>query len=165
MDKKNRIPLDVEARAARGVENFMKGYNFSQAVVEAFADVYDLDGRFLSMASSFGGGMGRLRMTCGACSGMFMLAGLETGSPVAKDLEARSANYATVQQLGKEFQEVNGSMLCSELLGLRAGTIQPPKPAERNAEYYRTRPCPKMVESACRIYATYYNSLIDKGEE
>lgn len=162
MEKKR---LDVEARAMRGRENFMKGYNCSQAVVEAFSDVYDLDGRFLSLASSFGGGMARMRMTCGACSGMFMLAGLQTGSPVAKDIVSRTANYAAVQRLGKAFKEENGSMMCCELLGLRTGAIQPPQPAVRDAEYYRSRPCPKLIESACRIYAEYYNSLLDADEQ
>lgn len=57
------INIDIEERAAQGVENFKKGYNCSQAVVATFADVYDLGDEFLSMASSFGGGMGRLRMT------------------------------------------------------------------------------------------------------
>ncbi|MGM9804248.1 MAG: C-GCAxxG-C-C family protein [Muribaculaceae bacterium] len=157
--------LNEQERAERGVNSFKNGYNCSQAVVNAFADVYDIDNRFLSLASSFGGGMGRLRMTCGACSGMFMLAGLQTGSPDAGDLDARKLNYATVQQLGKEFKDENGSMMCCDLLGLRAGTIQPPTPDERNAEYYRQRPCVKMVESACRIYARYYNSLITQAEE
>ena len=160
MNKK--IEIDEEALAARGVQNFLNGYNCSQAIVAAFADLYGLDDKIVGMASSFGGGMGRLRMTCGACTGMFILAGFETGSPDAKNLVARNHNYATVQSLGKAFQDENGSMICAELLGLRAGTIEPPKPAERTAEYYRSRPCVKMVESACRIYARYLKENLGK---
>lgn len=156
------IEIDEEALAASGVEYFKKGYNCSQAVVAAFAHLYDLNENIISMASSFGGGMGRLRMTCGACTGMFMLAGFETGSPDPKDLVSRNHNYATVQALGNEFKEENGSMICADLLGLRAGTVEPPKPAERTAEYYRTRPCAKMVESACRIYARYLKQKYGK---
>lgn len=166
--KEERNMLDADAMAARGGENFLKGYNCSQSVVKAFADVYGIDDRFVSLASSFGGGMARMRMTCGACSGMFMLAGLQTGSPVPNDLASRKANYAVVQRLGKAFKEENGSMLCSELLGLRTGAIQPPTPAVRDAEYYRSRPCKRLIESACRIYAAFYNECVsgcDGGQE
>lgn len=90
-----------------------------------------------------------------------MLAGLQTGSPDATDLGSRNLNYATVQMLGKKFEEENGSMICSELLGIRTNTTEPPVPAKRDAEYYRNRPCSKMVESACRIYASYLKELAD----
>ena len=55
------IEIDEEALAARGVQNFLNGYNCSQAVVAAFADLYGLDDKIVGMASSFGGGMGRLQ--------------------------------------------------------------------------------------------------------
>ncbi len=74
--------IDIETRAKAGRENFLKGYNCAQSVIAAFADIYpsdDID-TLLRLSASFGGGMGRLRMTCGAASGMFMLAGLENGS-------------------------------------------------------------------------------------
>ena len=66
---------DIEARVERGVELFKSGYNCAQAVVGAFADLYDIPTDVaLRMSASFGGGMGRMRLTCGAASGMFMLA-------------------------------------------------------------------------------------------
>ena len=160
MNTKQTKALDVEERAALGVKKFLDGYNCSQAVVAAFADVYGLDDRYMKMSSSFGGGMGRLRMTCGACSGMFMLAGLQTAPATAGDIDSRTRNYEAVQRLGKEFANENGSMVCADLLGLRAGIVEPPKPSERTAEYYRSRPCAKMVESACRIYARFYNEQV-----
>ncbi|MGN0213296.1 MAG: C-GCAxxG-C-C family protein [Muribaculaceae bacterium] len=160
MKKEQAKMLDVEERAALGAKLFLDGYNCSQSVVAAFADVYGLDNNYLKLASSFGGGMGRLRMTCGACTGMFMLAGLHTGSSIANDLDARTRNYDAVQQLGKRFEDENGSMICADLLGLRAGIVEPPKPSERTQEYYRKRPCKAMVESACRIYAKFYNEQI-----
>ena len=43
-------------------ELFLKGYNCAQAVAVAFSDVTGLDEAFSAkMASSFGGGMGRMR--------------------------------------------------------------------------------------------------------
>lgn len=149
--------IDIEARSRAGRENFLKGYNCAQSVIAAFADVYpaaDID-TLLRLAASFGGGMGRLRMTCGAVSGMFMLAGLENGSATPGKLDARARNYALVQELGAKFSEENDSMICATLLGLRTGTVEPPRPSERTAEYYRQRPCPRLIESACRIYAQH----------
>ena len=62
------------------MENFKKGYNCSQAIVLAFADMLPVDKTLLlRLASSFGGGMGRLREVCGSVSGMFMIAGLLYG--------------------------------------------------------------------------------------
>lgn len=157
-----RFPdIDIEARAQAGRENFLKGYNCTQSVIAAFADLFPNDDTetLLRLAASFGGGMGRLRMTCGAVSGMFMLAGLENGSATPGNMEACTRNYALVQELGAAFTEVNDSMICATLLGLRTGKIEPPRPSERTAEYYRQRPCPRLIESACRIFATHLASL------
>ena len=156
----SKYNIDIEQRAQRGAELFEKGYNCSQSVVAAFADIYGLNEEIaLRMSASFGGGMGRMRLTCGTVTGMFMLAGLENGSTQTDNMEAKTKNYATVQNLAKEFEKENGSITCATLLGLRAGTIQPPQPSKRNAEYYRSRPCLTMVQSACRIYARFLNSL------
>lgn len=70
-------------------------------------------------------------------------------------MTARTANYALVQQLAAEFKAENDSLICAELLGLRSGQVEPPRPSERTAAYYKARPCPKMVECACRIYARH----------
>ena len=74
--------IDIEVRANAGEQYFMQGYNCAQSVVAAFGDLFpEVDTeQLLKVAASFGGGMGRLRMTCGAVTGMFMLAGLENGS-------------------------------------------------------------------------------------
>lgn len=145
---------DIEARVKRGVELFKSGYNCAQAVVGAFADLYGVPQDVaLRMSASFGGGMGRMRLTCGAASGMFMLAGLENGCATTESPQKRAENYALVQELATEFKEENGSLTCAELLGLRTGKTESPTPNARTQEYYKNRPCAMMVESACRIFA------------
>ena len=68
----------MEDRIQRAVELFRQGYNCSQSVCAAFADEYGYTfEQALRMSASFGGGIGRMRMTCGAACGMFILAGLE----------------------------------------------------------------------------------------
>ena len=145
---------DNEARVKRGVELFKSGYNCAQAVVGAFADLYGVPQDVaLRMSASFGGGMGRMRLTCGAASGMFLLAGLENGCATTESPQKRAENYALVQELAAEFKEENGSLTCAELLGLRIGKTESPTPNARTQEYYKNRPCSMMVESACRIFA------------
>ena len=70
--------MELEDRVKEAVELFMSGYNCSQSVVVPFADLYGFTReQALHMSASFGAGIGRMRMTCGAACGLFMLAGLE----------------------------------------------------------------------------------------
>lgn len=146
----------MEERIERAVSFFKNGYNCAQAVVAAYADLYEFTPeQAYRMASSFGGGIGRMRETCGAACGLFMLAGLQTGAVDGGDREGKAANYALVQQLAKEFRERNGSINCGELLGLKPLTPISTTPEERTEEYYIKRPCVKMVEEAAKIWAEY----------
>lgn len=146
--------MNDEQRIARAVELFKMGYNCAQSVTAAFADEYGFtEEQALKMSASFGGGIGRMRETCGAACGMFVLAGLETGCVDATDRQGKADNYAFVQQLAEEFRKENGSLICAELLGLRERKPQEPTPDERTAVYYSKRPCVKMVETAARIWA------------
>ena len=112
--------MDNEQRIARAVELFKMGYNCAQSVTAAFADEYGYtEEQALKMSASFGGGIGRMRETCGAACGMFILAGLETGCTDAENRQGKADNYALVQQLAEEFRRDNGSLICAELLGLR----------------------------------------------
>ena len=145
--------IDVERRVLRASELFLSGYNCSQAVFGALADIYDIsDEQAARLSASFGGGVGRLREMCGACSAMVLLEGLQSGATKAEDSAGKQANYSNVQSLIQRFKEQNGSYLCRELLQLRKDAPTPPTPDERTAEYYRQRPCLRMVESAVRIY-------------
>lgn len=91
---------------------FKEGYNCSQAVFAAYCDLYNMDQETaLKVSSSFGGGMGRMREVCGAVSGMFLIAGLETGSVDGKDQEGKKHNYDVVQQLAEEYKKENGSII------------------------------------------------------
>lgn len=143
---------EIENRVERARALFRQGFNCCQAVCAACADLYGLDETTaLRVAASFGGGIGRMRQTCGAACGMFVLAGLENGSAIPGDAEGKKQNYMLVQDLAAKFKAENGSLICSELLGI-APKPDNPTPAERTAEYYQKRPCVEMVANAVRIY-------------
>ena len=146
----------MEERIEKAVALFKEGYNCSQSVVAAFADRYGFTReQALRMSASFGGGIGRMRETCGAACGLFMLAGLETGAVDGADREGKSANYALVQQLAEEFKKRNGALKCAELLGLSKKEPVVSTPEARTPQYYAKRPCVKMVEEAARIWCEY----------
>ena len=149
---------EIEKRVERAVENFMAGYGCCQSVVAAFADLYGLDDTLAKkVAAGFGGGVGRMRMMCGAVSGIVMLVGLDCGQTEGSDREGKSACYKVVQELLAKSKEDNGSLICAEILGIQgyekaACSYQA---SARTAEYYKTRPCAAKVESAARIFADY----------
>ena len=155
--------IDIEERVERAVGFFKEGYNCSQSVVAAYADIYGFtQEQALRMSASFGAGIGRMRETCGAACGMFLLAGLETGCTDPKSAEGKGANYAVVQDLAAKFRDINGSIICAELLGLRekkdTGIGSPTQPQERNAEYFKKRPCVEMVRTAAQLFGEYLNT-------
>ena len=149
---------ELEERVERAVDNFMAGYGCCQSVVAAFADLYGVDEKTaLRFGAGFGGGVGRLRMMCGAVSGIVMLVGLDCGQTEGSDREGKSACYKVVQELLAKSEQQNGSLICAEILGLKghdkAHCTYEASP--RTAEYYKTRPCAAKVESAARIFAEY----------
>ena len=154
---------EIESRAARAVDLFKQGFNCSQAVFTSCADLYGITDESLALrlAASFGGGMGRMRLVCGAASGMFMLAGLHNGSATPHDNTGKMENYAFVQQLAGDFKSRYGSLICAELLGL-APKPQEPKPEERTQQYYEKRPCVEMIAEAVRIYLRAINDKMRK---
>ncbi len=132
---------------------FKQGYNCSQAVLLAFCDELNMDKETAArLASSFGGGIGRMREVCGAVSGMCMVAGLCKGYSDPKDMEGKKRHYSLIQKMANEFKEKNSSIICRELLGLSAGADSP-SPSPRTAQYYKKRPCAELVGIAAEIAA------------
>ena len=142
-------------RREAAMANFMKGYNCSQSIVLAFSDMLDIDEKTLSkMASSFGGGMGRLREVCGSVSGMFMVAGLLYGYDGPEIGQVKADHYARIQELAHRFEEQHGSIVCRELLGLNV-RHDVPVPEARTKEYYQKRPCAEIIGDAAEILEQY----------
>ena len=143
--------MDHSIQAA---ELFLSGSNCAQAIVVAFCDVTGLDETFAAKLScSFGGGMGRMREVCGAVSGMLMVAGLLYGydDPGEKDCH-KKAHYKLVQELAGKFREEIGSIVCREIL---KNPPSDPEPTPRTEEFYKQRPCARMVMTAARILDEY----------
>ncbi|MBR6643318.1 MAG: C_GCAxxG_C_C family protein [Lachnospiraceae bacterium] len=147
----------MNSRTERAAALFMEGFNCSQSVFAAYADLFGMDEKTaLRISASFGGGIGRMREVCGAANGMFLVAGMLTGSVEGKDQIAKKNNYEVVQRLAAAFQKENGgSYICRELLGLnKDGKKVVPgdtTPEARTEEYYKKRPCLKTIQGAANL--------------
>lgn len=145
-------------RADKARDMFLQGYNCCQAVVGAFADLYGFDPETaMKMAEGFGGGLGRMRLTCGAVNGMAMVAGMKMSHGKAGDLQRRGDIYAVVRQMVEEFKAQNGTIICAELLGLSMPKDNSPMPEERTPDYYKRRPCPDKIHQCGLIIEKYLN--------
>jgi capsid protein len=82
---------------------------------------------------------------------MCIAASLLFGYDEAADVEGKKRLYADVQRLCAEFRAQNGSIVCRELLGARKGQDTAPAPDARTEEYYRTRPCARMIHDAAAV--------------
>ena len=136
--------------AQKAFELFKSGYNCAQAVAVAFCDMTGLtEIQAARMASAFGGGMGRMREVCGAVSGMFMVLGLLYGYTEAGEQDCnKKALYKDVQALADQFRQEVGSIICRDILKNPAAD---PNPSPRTEEFYKVRPCARMVMTAARL--------------
>ena len=140
-------------RAEKAAELFLNGYNCAQAVAVAFCDLTGMEETFTAkLASSFGGGMGRMREVCGAVSGMLMVAGALYGYDAADDEVAKKAHYTLVQELAGQFREKAGSIICREIL---KNPPSDPAPTPRTEAFYKDRPCARLVYLAAQILDAY----------
>lgn len=138
--------MDHSSKAA---ELFLSGWNCAQSVAVAFCDVTGLDEKTAArVASSFGGGMGRMREVCGGVSGMLMVLGYLYGYDQPEDQAGKKELYTWVQELAGKFREEVGSIVCREIL---KDPPSDPVPSQRTAEYYQKRPCARMVATAARL--------------
>ena len=144
------------SRAEKAKEYFQQGYACSQAVVLAFSDVLSVGKEELAKLSlPFGGGMGRLRLTCGAVSGVGIVLGL-LFADAENTPENKKTVYAVTQELCNRFKEENGSLLCGELLsGVKIPVEVGGEAEPRTETYYKKRSCADMVAFTAGMLEDY----------
>jgi len=141
----------MEDFGERAVDFFSKGYNYSQSTAAAFAKDIGLDEKeVLRSMAGFGGGVGGQREMCGAVTGMIYVLGHIYGEYDPHDIGSKTELYKSVRELTGEFKKEFGTTNCRELL-LKASVIPKPDPSQRNAEYYKKRPCAHFVHKAAEL--------------
>ena len=122
---------------------FFDGYNCCQSVIGVFCDELGVDfDTVMKLASSFGGGMGRMKEVCGCVTAMFMAAGLKEGFINPETPLEKQAHYLKIQELAKQFSEINGSIICRELLG---------ECSAKDGKVLKKKPCYEYVGDAVEI--------------
>lgn len=142
---------------------FLSGYNCAQSLLAAFCDLTGLtEEQAMKMASSMGGGMGRLREVCGGCTSAFLVLGLLYGYEGTGADGGKAAHYALIQDFAHRFEAAHGSYLCRDLLaGMHIPPSTDPVPEERTPEYYQHRYCARYIEWAAR---TLDSLIAEKGQ-
>lgn len=143
----------VRAEIAR--KYFLEGYNCSQSVMLAFQDELGLTKEQVArIALPMGGGIGRMRLTCGGLTGAALCLGLLFPE------KSKNEIYALVQEIAARFEKKNGSLQCGALLsgaGCKADTSPTSEP--RTAEFYQKRPCANLIASGAEILETLCKEL------
>lgn len=151
----NSINVAAKVDLARSL--YLNGYNCAQSVFAAFSEEMGLaQETALKMASGMGGGIGGLRMTCGAVSAMAMVLGALRGYSQAEDFEGKKQLYADIQRLHAAFTEVHETSCCRDLLQ-KSGIVAKAQPSERTPEYYKKRPCARYIELCAQLLAEELN--------
>lgn len=138
----------MNRREDTAAELFCGGCGCAQAVSCAFADVLGTDEKtLLGLTAAFGGGFARLRRQCGAVSGM----GVVIGGVLTASGADKARVYAVTREAVDEFERLNGTSNCAELLKDIKNLTTGGDPDPRTEEYYGVRPCAKLVVDAVRI--------------
>ncbi len=136
-------------RTEKALELFANNFNCSQAVLTAFAPDFGLDEKLaLMLGTQFGGGARNGEM-CGAVSGALMVLGLKYGHFESENNEQKSRAYAVATEYTKRFKELNGSIVCRDLLGYDL-TKPEDSACIKEKNLFRTV-CPEMIRSAVEV--------------
>ena len=99
-------------------------FNCAQAVACAFAEEIGVDEKVLfTAAEGFGLGMGGTEGTCGALSGVIMLAGFKNSDGNITDPGTKAETYKLSKEMVTKFTEKCGSTVCKELKGIETGKV------------------------------------------
>lgn len=124
-------------RAEEAVLKHRNGYNCAQAVACTFADIMNMDEKdVFKISEGFGFGMGACE-TCGAVSGMLMVASSLSSDANLEAPATKKQTYKLMTELQAAFKEKNSSTYCRDLLG--------------SAGRPKLRSCPGCVEDAASL--------------
>jgi C_GCAxxG_C_C family probable redox protein len=134
----------------KAVSKYLDGHTCSQAIVATYGPEYGItEDVALKLSCPFGGGMGKMGLTCGAVTGSIMVIGLKYGRVVPMDIDSREMTDSFVGEFCDEFIRRNKSIVCNELIGCDRSTTEGEKYARENGIFAIV--CPKLVKDAAEI--------------
>ena len=140
------------SQSEEAVKLFQKGCACSQAILAAFGPEFGLPARqAMKLAAGFAGGM-RMAEVCGAVTGAFMVLGLAKCGDNCTTMEGRSKLYEDIRGFAGKFRELEGSVMCRDLLGCDISTPEGMTKAKENGLFSTI--CEKLVRRAAQILET-----------
>ncbi len=147
--------------SAKALDYFHRGFNCAQSVFAAFAAQVGMSERdALLFSSAFGAGLGRMRGTCGAFSGLCMVAGFCKGN-LSGTPEEKEIIFSLTRELADDFKAEFGTLSCRELLHLDEEMESSARPNVRSQAYYDSRPCERCV-TFCALKAEELMKMFQK---
>ena len=132
-------------RSELAKEYFLKGYNCAQATLLAFKDLFPIDENGLAkLVSPLGGGIARLRETCGVITSISLVIGQVYGYSDASSDTNKQKTYQITQEILLKFEKEFGSLCCRDLLN-KTNKHDTYIPSVRDANFYASRPCLKYI--------------------
>lgn len=111
-------------RIKKADELHSKGYNCAQAVACAYCDLFNADEKeVFRMMEAYGLGMGDMKCTCGAVSGMVTLAGLKNSDANLDAPKTKGSTYKIAKELTAAFRDKVGSVICADIKGVETGEM------------------------------------------
>ncbi len=130
---------------------FRSGFNCAQAVFTPFSKENGVsEPHALKIATGFGGGMGRLQVTCGAVTGAYMAIGLKHGKSLGDMGDEKKENtYSLVKTFDKEFKKIFSTTICRELMQCDLNTEEGKKFVSENKLTQKV--CERCIKEAVKI--------------
>ena len=136
--------MNIEERVKLALDTHHQGYNCVQAVIAGYLDVLDISKKdAMKMGYGLRGGLGMMREVCGTLIGAGMVMSHKYGKEEA-DPKLKMEIYKKVAALGMEFEEIHGSVVCGELLGLR-----------ETDKKVNKKSCDELIEEVVRLLVKY----------
>ncbi|MFA5420102.1 MAG: C-GCAxxG-C-C family protein [Bacteroidales bacterium] len=115
----------MDKKKENALNHFRSGNNCAQSVLRAFSEELKVESNITqSIASGFGGGMGKLQETCGAVTGSFMVFGLYNGQKYPKNQEQVEITNHMIRDFNKRFTAIHGTIICKKLLNADLNTVE-----------------------------------------
>lgn len=140
----------MENRKNKAINTFRSGHNCAQAVLTSFSDKTAIeDNLATNISSGFGGGMGKLQLTCGAVTGSFMVIGMHCGKMYDDNGDKKSKSYAMIKEFSKKFTDIHGTLECKGLVKYDLNTPEGEQGAKGNKVFELI--CEKCISDSVEI--------------
>lgn len=131
-----------------------QGANCAQSILSAFSEELGIDKDLaLRIASGFGGGMCQGEV-CGAVTCAIMVLNIKHGNSKTDDSETKEKIYHLIRSFSDEFRHRNGSIHCSDLLGIDLRK-EANRAVAREKGLFKNN-CSRFVEDAIKILETSF---------